>query len=200
MFDTERCLNKVFGITGVYMEEIKPDRRIARTKKALANALLDLMEKKPIELITTTELCKAADINRNTFYVYYGSPADLLSEIEETLLEEMQKTLDRSPEKDVTREIFRIFAQNSRIYRILFSSSHSKLAEFTMDLCKERNIYKWRKTGIRKKKESELYFQFAAAGAGRLVMTWLENDCDMPAEELCSFIDQVSLYGLNALK
>lgn len=182
------------------MEEFKTDRRIARTKKALANALLDLMEKKPIELITTTELCKAADINRNTFYVYYSSPADLLSEIEETLLKEMRKTLDHSSEKDVTREIFRIFAQNSRVYRILFSSSHSKLAEFTMDLCKARNIYRWRKNTVCKEKKSELYFQFAAAGAGKLVMTWLENDCDMPAEELCDFIDQISLHGLSALK
>ena len=46
----------------------KSDRRIQKTKKAIYEALIDLMRKKKLSSITVTELSAAADINRKTFY------------------------------------------------------------------------------------------------------------------------------------
>ena len=50
--------------------EIKADRRILKTKKAIYEALVELMQKKKLNSITVTELAAQADINRKTFYTY----------------------------------------------------------------------------------------------------------------------------------
>lgn len=47
--------------------EIKADRRILKTKKAIYEALVELMQKKKLNSITVTELAAQADINRKTF-------------------------------------------------------------------------------------------------------------------------------------
>ena len=46
---------------------LKTDRRVLKTEQALESALLKLMHGKSIDQITTTELCRTAGINRNTF-------------------------------------------------------------------------------------------------------------------------------------
>ena len=52
----------------------------------LRESLLKLLETKPIEKITPTELCRHAGINHNTFYSHYRSPEELLHSMEEDLL------------------------------------------------------------------------------------------------------------------
>lgn len=47
--------------------EIKADRRILKTKKAIYEALVELMQKKKLNSITVTELAAQADINRKHF-------------------------------------------------------------------------------------------------------------------------------------
>ena len=60
--------------------EIKADRRIIKTKKAIYEALVELMQKKKLNSITVTELAAQADINRKTFYTYYSTVNDVLDE------------------------------------------------------------------------------------------------------------------------
>lgn len=43
-------------------------------------ALLSLLEKKPFEYVTISELCEEAGVNRSTFYLHYENTADLLQE------------------------------------------------------------------------------------------------------------------------
>ena len=66
---------------------MKTDRRVIKTEMALEAALLKLMRGKSIEQITTTELCREAGINRNTFYLHYESTDDVLREIQEGYME-----------------------------------------------------------------------------------------------------------------
>ena len=73
----------------------KTDARIAKTTDKLRKALLELMTAQPIDSITVTSLCKAAGINRNTFYAHYNEPVDLLNEIENGLLSIMWNTLSQ---------------------------------------------------------------------------------------------------------
>ena len=63
-------------------QKTKTDRRVLYTKMFLKESLLELMKEKPVDKITPTELCRKADINRNTFYAHYYSTRDVLEEIE----------------------------------------------------------------------------------------------------------------------
>ena len=57
----------------------KPDRRVARTKKAIKNAFAELMAEKEFSEITVKNIAETADINRKTFYNYYNSVYDVVS-------------------------------------------------------------------------------------------------------------------------
>ena len=61
--------------------EAKPDRRILKTKRAIYEALVELMQKKKLNSITVTELAAAANINRKTFYTYYSTVMFLMKSL-----------------------------------------------------------------------------------------------------------------------
>lgn len=56
------------------------DRRVARTKRAIYEALMRLAEREDYRKITVTALAKEADIDRKTFYLHYSSVDDVVSE------------------------------------------------------------------------------------------------------------------------
>ena len=66
---------------------MKDDQRVLLTKRLLKEGLLHLMEKKPIDKISVSELCAVSGINRSTFYRYYSLPKDLLLDIEREVIE-----------------------------------------------------------------------------------------------------------------
>ena len=100
------------------METKKEDRRVMYTKMFLRESLLALMETKPVEKITTTELCRHAGINRNTFYTHYKSPEELLESIEEELLD----SISSSMRGEISIEsLLSIMKNNADLCRVLFS-------------------------------------------------------------------------------
>ena len=64
----------------------------------IARALIDLMKHKSLEQITVTELVKLANVSRMTFYKYYVSKAEVLTdyvyELMNEYVEEVSKRID----------------------------------------------------------------------------------------------------------
>jgi AcrR family transcriptional regulator len=54
------------------------DRRAARTRKALHQALMALILRKGYEAITVQDIIDEADVGRSTFYAHYAGKEDLL--------------------------------------------------------------------------------------------------------------------------
>ncbi|WP_225725824.1 MULTISPECIES: TetR/AcrR family transcriptional regulator [unclassified Nocardia] len=54
------------------------DRRILRTRRRLAEALLDLTQEKDFDAISITDITERADVSRVTFYDHYRDRDDLL--------------------------------------------------------------------------------------------------------------------------
>ena len=67
------------------------NQRIRITKRMLKEALISLLGQKPIEKIRVQELCHEAQINRTTFYKYYGNQYDLMNEIQSEFLQQLEK-------------------------------------------------------------------------------------------------------------
>ena len=53
------------------MEEKKVDKRTLKTRKAIINALAELLSEKELRKITVQEIADGADVNRVTFYKHY---------------------------------------------------------------------------------------------------------------------------------
>ena len=58
----------------------KAESKYFNTAVRFDKALLSLLEKKPFEYITISEICEDAGVNRSTFYLHYENTADLLKE------------------------------------------------------------------------------------------------------------------------
>lgn len=59
------------------------------TKKAIREALIQMLEKKPLDSIKVTDITQACDISRNTFYYHYRDIYDVLREVFEITLTEI---------------------------------------------------------------------------------------------------------------
>ncbi|EAE5097757.1 TetR family transcriptional regulator, partial [Listeria monocytogenes] len=62
------------------------DRRVKKTKKAFNQALFTLLDQKPFQQITITDIVTEADVNRGTFYKHYRDKEELLDSIIEEIL------------------------------------------------------------------------------------------------------------------
>jgi len=83
------------------MEKRKVEnQRIRLSKSMLKSGLLRLLKEKPLNEISIYELCQESQINRTTFYKYYGSQMDLLNEIEMDFLTQMNENLNSVIEHD----------------------------------------------------------------------------------------------------
>src|SRR5215475_5303186 len=76
----------------------KTDRRVRRTRNALGDALMALMQEHPFESITVQDILDRAQIGRSTFYAHYRDKDDLFLSDVEDFLEMMSNHLLRQRE------------------------------------------------------------------------------------------------------
>ena len=63
------------------MTQNKTDLRIIKTKASIKREFMTLLQKKPVEKITVTELAEKALINKGTFYLHYQDIYNLYEEV-----------------------------------------------------------------------------------------------------------------------
>jgi len=91
------------------------DRRVARTKRSVRMALIKLLASKPLGEITVTELARAADINRKTFYNYYSDVSMVVDEIENEIAEDFASAIHDIDFREISREPSEIFLTLARL-------------------------------------------------------------------------------------
>ncbi|MBR2738707.1 MAG: TetR/AcrR family transcriptional regulator [Lachnospiraceae bacterium] len=112
--------------------EEHPDKRFRRTEHILRETLLDMLEQKRLVDITTTELCRRADVSRNTFYAHYTAVEHLYDDMENDLVRSLVNAAGvtvpgpgRSREEvfeanvDAARRFLDILKENRRIAEAL---------------------------------------------------------------------------------
>lgn len=71
------------------------DNRKQRTKKALENAMVSLLQTKSFDDITTSQLAKEAHISRSSFYTHYKDKYDMIESYQQTILANIEYIFDR---------------------------------------------------------------------------------------------------------
>ncbi len=182
----------------------KTDRRILYTKMVLRESLLELMRGKPIGKITPTELCRHADINRNTFYAHYLSPEALLSSIEDELYTEINRSLTDSPSDgnvlSMLTEILEAIRKNGDLCKVLFSERGDK--EFLrriVNIARDKCVAAWRAAGMTEEGGlMEMLYSYTASGSVAVIEGWIREDMALSPEEIARFIAKATAYGQQA--
>ena len=77
----------------------KTDARVKRTRDALGDALIALMQEKPFDTITVQDVLDRAHVSRSTFYTHYSDKDDLLMSDAEEFFEALSMALSSRGEK-----------------------------------------------------------------------------------------------------
>lgn len=177
------------------MAAANEDKRIRRTKKAVRDALLKIMKDKSVTDVTTTELCKEADINRSTFYAHYSTPEDVLLEIEDEFLSEMTAMLEENDSSaEVTLAMLRDIDANRDQWRSIWHGDPTLIMR-ALDLCCEWTLEKWDQEEVMKRGEGALFLRFITRGASGVVGGWLDDGCRLSPEELSEIINRFVFKG-----
>lgn len=180
------------------------DRRVKYTKMVLRQSLLELMVARPVARITVTALCARADINRNTFYVHYGSPADVLLEIEEDLMREIQQSLESLMEvehvMDMLTEILRSIDRNRSLCRVLFSETgDAAFLPRILAIAHDRSVSAWKMAKPALDGEQmEMLYAFFSQGSAAVIRRWIVQDEGPSPETLAGFLQQLIGEGFQS--
>ena len=156
----------------------REDRRIMMTKRMLKDALIRMLKEKDIYHISVRELCERADVNRTTFYKYYGSQFDLLNEMENDLLDFINRAI-RHYEADYEKIMIaavRYMEENIDFIRIIVNNNDSNLPRklFAMDGIRESLLR--RVTRFQSEEEKEYFYSFLTYGAYRMICVWANKE------------------------
>ena len=68
-------------------------RSAAHSRRLIRDAYAALMQEKPVDKISVSDIVRLADLNRGTFYAHYANPQAVLVEISDEIVSTMQNFL-----------------------------------------------------------------------------------------------------------
>lgn len=177
------------------MKNSKLDRRTKYSLRAIRTAMFDLLENKPLDAITVTDLCAKADINRGTFYKYYRDVYDLFEKTENDFIEELHKLFLASeasgPEMpDFFTNVFRILSENKDLVQI------ARTREFTEHFTKKLMVFVLPQINQliasantrASEEEIQLLSEYIMGGCTRVVAAWIKSDMQIPAQRIENYL------------
>lgn len=106
------------------MEKI--DRRIRRTHKLLADALVQLSQQQGYDAVTIRDITDAADISYSTFFRHYTDKDALLLDMIQITVSELRALIgDEQPAPLAGKVLFEHVAENQALYTMLLGRLNS---------------------------------------------------------------------------
>ncbi len=184
------------------MANVKDNRRVHYTKAALRQSLISHLKKKPIDRITVKEICETADLNRGTFYAYYGSPAEMLGEIENSFYEDILSSVTafRKAEDVVT-----IFTQALTAIKERYEFSEALFGEYgditflqqLLYVAKPTCLHHWAQLAPElSKAEMDDMYDFASYGCMRVIQMWIQGGAEREPNQVALFLNDICNNGI----
>jgi len=192
----------------------KSESKYFNTAVRMNLAFISLLEKKPYEYITVSELCKEAGVNRSTFYLHYESFDDLLTETTRYLLDDFLSyfsndskdgvsTLEQQSLEDLNFiEEKYLFPYLSYIkdHKEIFKTALLHTKTLRLDdvyLRMYENIFSPILSRFRYPDKDQKYvMMYYLSGINAIILAWLKDDCDRPFSEISQVIN-TCIFGLN---
>ena len=170
----------------------KENQRIRMTKKMLRESLVRLLAEKSIHKISVRELCEDAEINRSTFYTYYGSHYELLKDMENEVLFHIDGCLsDNGEHPDDVQWLTRIVSylhENAALCRLLINNSvDSEFPERLLNLPVIRRLL-GKQLGQYGGDASGYMYQFVVNGGFSMIKIWINRDDREPPETMAGLL------------
>src|SRR5262245_33594581 len=156
------------------------DKRVKRTQKLLANALVDLTLEKGYEAVTIRDITQRADVAYTTFFRHYPDKDALLQDVLEVVLDDLVGLLQpHMPTDDpatVGTLLFHYVGNHSEVSRVLLSSRGSRSLVHQMVSERSQRVLREHQPQSRSPVPAEVAANHLVASSVALVQWWLEHD------------------------
>ncbi|WP_337099169.1 TetR/AcrR family transcriptional regulator [Paenibacillus sp. YIM B09110] len=168
------------------------DRRVLKTRKAIIDALVELLGERDLDQITINDIADRANVNRGTVYLHYTDKYDLLDQCIETYLQQLYESC--MPNNGGTLQLtakesllltFQYLEKHAYIYTMLLTRKgipafRNRLMTIMAQGIEEQiKIY-----GIKRGMNRDITVQFLTSAAVGLVEWWIIQSMPYPAEEM----------------
>ena len=184
----------------------KSESKYFNTAIKFDKALLSLLEKKPFEYITISEICEKAEVNRSTFYLHYENTADLLKEATAYMLNDFLSYFDVDT-KNITTQYKNCDLQELNFInekylhpylsfikenQQLFTAVLSQPTAFDSNMIFQKlfdNIFVPILNKFHYPKDEQRYvIMFYLNGITAIITEWLQDDCSKSVTEVSDII------------
>jgi len=189
--------------------EKKLDRRAARTRRALREALIALILEKGYDAITVQDITDRADLNRGTLYLHYCDKQDLLLSSSADVFDELAAQLTPVASEYLTVDIpernlillYQHVAANANFYRVMLGDHgvpafikrlRQLIAQWSLTRLEALRALGLPLTTLR----SEFTANYLSGALIGVIEWWLENNMPLTPEEMARCTLQLSISGL----
>lgn len=176
----------------------REDKRVRRTRQALAEALIALTIEKGYEAVTIQEITERAGVGYRTFFRHYSDKDALLGNVLQGTVSELRQMIGTPESGGGTsyqlmppangRIIFEHIAAHSDLYRVLLSSSSA--LEPVMAYAQKEALVSLEQLADPPMPPAILA-QHMVATTFALVQWWLENGMPYAPEEMAVYLAQL---------
>ncbi len=158
----------------------KNNKSKQNSKSKIGNAFMELVQQNDIKDITVTAICAQANINRSTFYASYVDIYDLINKIGEKAFMDFKELHKDDDEFEYLIKLLKYIKKNRLFYKTYIklrtnnyfdSSVFQGLNDFNTD--------------------DTFYNAYHRAGVSKVINLWIDNDCNIPPEELYNTIKRL---------
>lgn len=172
----------------------KEDQRTRLTKLMIRQAFLRLLEERPINEITVSELCEAAGISRVTFYLHYKNIFDLNDKIKENFYKEIQNSLiplltdDKKnlPDEKMVDTVLRVLYENRDIISAMVGKARDmEFVKTIIGYGHDVVLGLYPKLFTNKaEKDFNIFYTYVSGGIMSIIRLWVNNNFQDSIEEL----------------
>ena len=166
-------------------------RSAIRSRKLINDALADLLQEKPLDKITVTDVVRRADINRGTFYAHYADIPDVIQHLVDQTFCRIRSAVpeDHRPMTDMPeimlRRVQTVLEEDLEFYRKVMASSISgmlveKLCSIVLDYLLEHE----KELSTLSHEEFLFMMRFCTGGLGSLYRDWFAGEIPLTLDQL----------------
>ena len=181
------------------------DPRTRRTKRAIRNALAGLLAERDLNEITIRDVAERAEINRKTFYNYYGGIHQVLDEIEneviamtESVLGDLDLRRDMQDPYSIFRKLTAIMNTDMDFYGHLLSmTENAGLSAKLVALLKGKAREALAPQLDLAPEKVDVILDYSLSGLIGVYQNWFNSDRRESIEEISRTVSDLFFGGFN---
>lgn len=163
---------------------VKNNRRRRESVEKIEKAFVELLQTKPLNAITVSDICKRTELNRSTFYANFLDVYDLADKVRQKLEEDFGASFadyDYMHERTGALRMFEHIRENQLFYTTYFKLCYDESHKISV-----YDPLRAQQEGIQK--NIDYHIEFFRSGFNAIVKMWLARGCQESPEEMAAVL------------